>query len=357
MANTRRSRKKTKVNTKKSRYEEENKEEEKKEEKEEKEEEKKEEEKEEEENEDPKRRRPNRIQRLELIEEPDLSSHSLSTIQSSFIDKEVSMPLTVRRVDDQDFDFIVNQHLTDIYTKIKIATDDVSHKLSSSNKNDWYVNLNSKLDLVPSMVYLELHGIGKHTLKKQVVDHILDTLPHKDRLLIAKHVKQPDFNIDTASPLEKHIAQYFDFLTINDSCLVLAKTKGVNRFYNIHDWSEMKVNADDKMYRERFFVDIDDLSDIIGYVEDEEFKIRENRRVFSMKSSKTELISEMNEILKLSGSNFWYDIATSKDKKKRNSDNLSHLALYAVMEMLIRKLNSFHKIWFLKPEQMAFMKS
>jgi hypothetical protein len=286
-----------------------------------------------------------------------LSSHSLSTIQSSFIDKEVSMPLTVRRVDDADFDFIVNQHFNDIYKKINIATDDVPQKLSSSNKNDWYANLNSKLDLVPSMVYLELHGIGKPALKKQVVDHILDTLPHKDRIFLAKHVKQPDFNIDTASPLEKHIAQYFDFLTINDSCLVLAKSKGVNRFYNIHDWSEMKVNADDKMYRERFFVDIDDLSDIIGYVEDEEFKIRENRRVFSMKSSKTELISEMNEILKLSGSNFWYDIATSKDKKKRNSDNLSHLALYAVMEMLIRKLNSFHKIWFLKPEQMAFMKS
>ena len=257
MANTRRRRiKKTKVNTKKSRYveeEEETKEEEKtKEEEETKEEETKEEE--------PKRRRPNRIQRLELIEEPDLSSHSLSTIQSSFIDKEVSMPLTVRRVDDKD---IANQHLTDIYKKINIATDDVPQKLSSSNKNDWYTNLNSKLDLVPSMVYLELHGIGKHALKKQVVDHILDTLPHEDRLLIAKHVKQPDFNIDTASPLEKHIAQYFDFLTINDSCLVLAKSKGVNRFYNIHDWSEM----------------------------------------------------------------------------------------------LIRKLNSFHKIWFLKPEQMAFMKS
>ena len=267
------------------------------------------------------------------------------------------MPLTVRR----DMDFLENHqmphHLNDIYKKINIATDDVPQKLSSYNKNDWYANLNSKLDLVPSMVYLELHGIGKHALKKQVVDHILDTLPHEDRLLIAKHVKQPDFNIDTASPLEKHIAQYFDFLTINDSCLVLAKTKGVNRFYNIHDWSVMNVNADDEMYRQRFFVDIDDLSDIIGYVEDEEFKIRENRRVFSIKSSKTELISQMNEILKLSGSNFWYDIATSKDKKKRNSDNLSHLALYAVMEMLIRKLNSFHKIWFLKPEQMAFMKS
>jgi hypothetical protein len=277
----------------------------------------------------PIQRRPNRVQRLQLIDEPEFTPVSLVTMQ---------LPV-------------------DIYKKINIATDDVPHKLSSSNKNDWYVNLNSKLDLVPSMVYLELHGIGKHTLKKQVVDHILDTLPHEDRLLIAKYVKQPGFNIDTATPLEKHIAQYFDFLTINDSCLVLAKSKGVNRFYNIHDWSEKKVDADDEMYRERFFVDIDDLSDIIGYVEDEEFKIRENRRVFSMKSSKTELISEMNEILKLSGSNFWYDIATSKDKKKRNSDNLSHIAFYAIMEMLIRKLNSFDKIWFLKPEQMAFMKS
>jgi hypothetical protein len=277
----------------------------------------------------PIRRRPNRIQRLQLIEEPEFTPVSLVNVQ---------LPI-------------------DIYKKINIAIDDVPHTLSSSNKHDWFVNLNSKLDLVPSMVYLELHGIGKHILKKQVVDHILDTLPHKDRLSFAKHVKHPRFEIDTASPLEKHIAQYFDFLTINDSCLVLAKSKGVNRFYNIHDWSEMNVNADDEMYRERFFVDIDDLSDIIGYVEDEEFKIRENRRVFSMKSSKTELISEMNEILKLSGSNFWYDTATSKEKQKRNSDNLSHLAFYAIMEMLIRKLNSTNKIWCLKPEQIAFMKS
>ena len=87
----------------------------------------------------PIQRRPNRVQRLQLIDEPEFTPVSLVTMQ---------LPV-------------------DIYKKINIATDDVPHKLSSSNKNDWYVNLNSKLDLVPSMVYLELHGIGKHTLKKQ----------------------------------------------------------------------------------------------------------------------------------------------------------------------------------------------
>lgn len=108
------------------------------------------------------------------------------------------------------------------------------------------------------------------------------------------------------------------------------------------------------MYRNRFFVDIDDLSDIFGYIEDGVFKINNNGRICTENSTKTEMIGEMNEILKLSGSNYWYDTATTREKPRRNSDNLSHEAFCAVTELYLRKLNAERvnkKIWFLKPEQ------
>jgi hypothetical protein len=248
--------------------------------------------------------------------------------------------------------------INEIYTKLNIVTEEIPNVILTSN-DDWYMNLNSKQDNIPVIVYLELHGIGQNLLKKHVVDHILDTFSHEDRLILAKQVKEPGFIPD--SPLEKHIAEYFDFLTIKDgerTCLVLTKNE-TNVFYNVNDWTKETIDADDEMYKDRFFVDIDDLSDIFGYV-NTAFRINDNGRVYSQNSSKNDLIVKMNTILKLSGSNYWYDTSTTKDKPKRNSDNLSKIAFYAIIELLIRKLNqnkANDKIWFLRPEQFVFMKS
>jgi len=216
---------------------------------------------------------------------------------------------------------------------------------------EWKINLNTKGNKIPPMVYLELHGIGKKPLKKYMVDHILDAMSHDERLNLAKHVKNPSFV--ATKPLEKHIVEYFDFLTIRDadrSCLVLGKT-----CYDLNNnWRILILKERDEMYRNRFFVDIDELSDIFGYIENGIFKINNNGRICSENSTKTEMISEMNEILKLSGSNYWYDTATSREKPQRNSDNLTHEAFCAVTELYLRKLNSERvnkKIWFLKPEQ------
>jgi hypothetical protein len=215
---------------------------------------------------------------------------------------------------------------------------------------EWRIDLSQKANRIPVMVYLELHGIGKKALKKYMIDHILDTLPHDERLALAKHVKSPTF-IPT-KPLERRILEYFDFLTIKDgerAFIVLGKT-----CYNLNNnWSIMIVDDRDEMYRSRFFVDTDNLSDIFGYIENETFKINERAC-----STKTEMIKTMNEILKLSGSNYWYDTATTREKPRRNSDNLSNAAFCAVTELYLRKLNderSNKKIWFLKPEQNHFI--
>jgi flagellar biosynthesis GTPase FlhF len=221
--------------------------------------------------------------------------------------------------------------------------------------SEWKINLNTKGSRIPPIVYLELHGIGKKPLKKYMVDHILDTMPHDERLNLAKQIKNPSFV--ATKPLEKHIVEYFDFLTIRDAdrtCLVLGKT-----CYDLNNnWRIMILKERDEMYRNRFFVDIDELSDIFGYIEDGIFKINNNGRICSENSTKTEMISEMNEILKLSGSNYWYDTATTREKPQRNSDNLSHEAFCAVTELYLRKLNSERvnkKIWFLNPEQRELM--
>jgi hypothetical protein len=212
--------------------------------------------------------------------------------------------------------------------------------------SEWRMDLNTKENKIPVMVYLELHGIGKKSLKKFMVDHILDSMPHEDRLSLAKHVKNPAF-IPT-KPLERHILEYFDFLTIKDgekTYIVLGNT-----CYNLNNnWSIIIIDENDAVYRNRFFVDSDQLSDIFGYVENEKFKIDGHQC-----STKTEMIKHMNEILQLAGSNFWYDVATTKEKPQRNSDNLSNASFCAVTELYLRKLNLErvnNKIWFLKPEQ------
>ncbi len=215
----------------------------------------------------------------------------------------------------------------------------------------WRIDLNTKGNRIPAIVYLELHGIGHKALKKYTVDHLLDTMQHNERLSLAKQIKSPGFVAN--KPLEKHILQYFDFLTIKDgerTFIVLGKT-----CYDFNNnWSIVIIDEDDEMYKNRFFVEIDELSDIFGYIENGIFKINDNGRICSEKSTKTEMIAKMNDVLKLSGSNYWYDTSTARDKPRRNSDNLSHKAFCAVTELYMRKLNSErvnNKIWFLKPEQ------
>ena len=254
----------------------------------------------------------------------------------------------------------VDHIINDLYSKLTILDEETPIKIELNKNKDWYVNLNAQLGLVPVVVYLELHGIDKHTLKKHAVDHALDTLAHNDRLLLAKAVKNGDFL--PQSPLEKHIVQYFDFLTIHDEnreILVLTKDNGLNAFYNVKDWSPCEV--DESLIKDRFFVDIDELSCIFGYMKVDEFHIEhDGRRTSANKSSKTDLISKMNEVLLQTGSNLSYDVATTKDKPMRNSDNLTHAAFCGILELVLRKMNAQKtndKLWFLRPEQHAFMES
>jgi hypothetical protein len=177
---------------------------------------------------------------------------------------------------------------------------------------------------------------------------------------LAKAIKQGDFL--PQSSLEKHIDQYFDFLTIRDEnreILVLAKDKGKNAFYNVKDWSPCEV--EESVCKERFFVDMDELSCIFGYMEVDEFHIDQyGIRTSATKSSKTDLISKMNDVLLQTGSNLSYDVATTKDKPMRNSDNLTHTAFCGILELVLRKMNAHKtndKLWFLRPEQHAFMES
>jgi hypothetical protein len=245
---------------------------------------------------------------------------------------------------DTDGDKIINE----IHTSLGIVT---AENFNFQPSKDWYMNLNSMTGLVPVVVYLELHGLGPELVKKYVVDHALDTMSHEKRLTLAKHIKSPNFV--SSSPLEKHIQQYFDSLTVKDgirSCLVLARNRK-NIFYNLNDnFVAMMMDKEDDMYRNRFFVDMDEVSNIFGYIENEEFKMNSG-------NTKTDMIQQMNDILEMTGSKYWYDTATTKERPQRNSDNMTHLAFGGVLELYLRRLTSEkvnNKKWFLKAEEMNY---
>jgi hypothetical protein len=245
---------------------------------------------------------------------------------------------------DTDGDKIINE----IHTSLGIVS---AENFNFQPSKDWYMNLNSMTGLVPVVVYLELHGLGPELVKKYVVDHALDTMSHEKRLTLAKHIKSPNFV--SSSPLEKHIQQYFDSLTVKDgirSCLVLARNRK-NIFYNLNDnFVAMMMDKEDDMYRNRFFVDMDEVSNIFGYIENEEFKMNSG-------NTKTDMIQQMNDILEMTGSKYWYDTATTKERPQRNSDNMTHLAFGGVLELYLRRLTSEkvnNKKWFLKAEEMNY---
>ena len=285
------------------------------------------------------------------IQEPSIQEPSIQepSMQEPSMQEPSMQEPSIQEVSDQED--VINNIIGNTYEETinKIHQEEIPNIHMTT---EWRIDLNTKENRIPAIVYLELHGIGHKALKKYTVDHLLDTMQHDERLSLAKQIKSHGFVAN--KPLEKHILQYFDFLTIKDgerTFLVLGNT-----CYDLNNnWSIVIIDDDDEMYRNRFFVEIDELSDIFGYIDNNgTFKINDNGRICSEKSTKTEMIAKMNDVLKLSGSNYWYDTSTARDKPRRNSDNLSHKAFCAVTELYMRKLNSErvnNKIWFLKPEQ------
>jgi hypothetical protein len=215
-------------------------------------------------------------------------------------------------------------------------------------------------------------------MKKYVMEHILDTLSHEDRLVLAKTIFAPGFSGPGISELERHIVKYFNYLLLDeeDKILVLAK-ESENVFYRIGDWSQLSFGErrllQDKM-KDKMQINLEDYSDVIGFVA--EFSDVDKTMVFKRKemkhkqkqnnrgaylqgdSSKVHIIKKLNEILSMAKSPFCFDDEKCPEPT-RDTDDISKIAFAGIFELVIRKLNDEKvddKVWFLRPEVAIFNK-
>ena len=220
------------------------------------------------------------------------------------------------------------------------------------------------------MIRLRILGIDKEALNKYVTDHIIETLSHENLLTLAKEVLHPKFVAN--DHLERRIADYFQYLLLdNKKVLVLAK-EDKNIYYNLSDWSELSDGEKELLVKEmQEKMEIVNYSDIIGFTGNFSSKDmvstmvfrtknmtqkRNNKSAFLQNDSKIAIIKQINTILKLAGSPYGFDDETCSNCE-RNTDDMSKIAVACIFEMLIRKFDdekTTGKTWLLRPEQAIF---
>jgi hypothetical protein len=243
-------------------------------------------------------------------------------------------------------------------------------KLSKNDQDEYILLMNGSL-CNSVMTRLRFLGFTKSLLEKYVVEHILDTLPHESRIILAKTVLTPGFSQN--SPLEKQVFDYFNFLVLDGGKAIVLTKEEENIYYNTSNWKELsygeKVQLDAEMHRK---MDVSDYSDIVGFIAKFAGKDMISKMVFKRKdmkqkrnnqgaylqndSKKAAVIDKVNEILRMGGYPFQFDDSTNKEAT-RNTDDISKIAFSGIFEMLIRKMNEEKKdgkTWFLKPEQAIF---
>jgi superfamily II DNA or RNA helicase len=330
-------------------------------------------------------------------------------------------------VKDNQYNILLDTIQANLITAIK---SDANELINSSENYDWYYNINSvycskntkdfinfkkqnkivkdesdediKLRLSPELynqylitkkntvcdtskfktvlTRLRFLGFDAPNMKKYVMEHILDTLSHEDRLVLAKTIFAPGFSTSLGlSEIERHIVKYFNYLLLEDEeekILVLAK-ESENVFYRIGDWSQLSF-GERRLFQEKMKgkmeINIEDYSDIIGFVA--EFSDVDKTMVFKRKemkqkkkqnnrgaylqgdSSKVHIIKKLNEILLMSNSPFCFDDEKCPEPT-RDTDDISKIAFAGIFELVIRKLNDEKvndKVWFLRPEVAIFNK-
>ena len=328
-------------------------------------------------------------------------------------------------VKDNQYNILIDAIQANLITATK---SDANELINSSENYDWYYNINSvycskntkdfikfkkdnkivkdesdadiKLRLSPELynqylitkkntvcdtskfktvlTRLRFLGFDAPNIKKYVTEHILDTLSHEDRLVLAKTIFAPGFSGPGLSEIERHIVKYFNYLLLDeeDKILVLAK-ESENVFYRIGDWSQLSFGErrlfQDKM-KDKMQINLEDYSDIIGFVA--EFSDVDKTMVFKRKemkhkqkqnnrgaylqgdSSKVHIIKKLNEILSMAKSPFCFDDEKCPEPT-RDTDDISKIAFAGIFELVIRKLNDEKvddKVWFLRPEVAIFNK-
>jgi hypothetical protein len=239
--------------------------------------------------------------------------------------------------------------------------DDIQRKLSVELYKEYENLVCNTNEIISVMTRLKFLIGDETTIAKYVLHHILDTLSHNERLILAKKVVKSKPSND----LETRIQEYFKFLLLDSDTVIVLANKDKNIYYNIKDWT---VNPYDYEFKGEMQKNMEVIkySPIIGFVADNKDEMvfkrkdmtepRNNSGAYLQNATnKADIVLKINNILETAKNGFRFDNETVS-KAKRNTDGISKIAFAGIFELLIRKFNDNdkEKTWFLRPEQAIF---
>ena len=244
--------------------------------------------------------------------------------------------------------------------------------VTEANDEDWYNHMNSYkassskkkvaefIDYTAKKQLLEKHGIIEADLMPYIWEHALNSLEYKDRVTLAKWAVAE--NIPSTN-LERYTVEYFKYLVfqIEDTRGILIAKDDENVLFDLADWSDISYRMEtfDPVLNERLFTEPLSLPKIVGFFGGFKtgisvFKIkqfllkRNNPGAYLMQEAKGDIIVLLNNVLKAANIQIQYEAETTT--------KMSKIALGIILEIVMRKIASRKKPWFMRQEMANYNK-
>ena len=241
-----------------------------------------------------------------------------------------------------------------------------------ANDEDWYNHVNSYkassskkkvaefIDFTAKKQLIEKHGITEADLTLYVWEHALNSLEYKDRVTLAKWAVADN---KPTTDLERYTVEYFKYLVfqIEDTRGILIAKDDENVLFDLADWSDItqRMETFDPILNERFFTEPLSLPKIVGFFGGFKtgisvFKIkqfllkRNNPGAYLMQEAKGDIIVLLNNVLKSANILIQYEADTTT--------KMSKIALGIILEVVMRKIASRKKPWFMRQEMANYNK-
>jgi hypothetical protein len=241
-----------------------------------------------------------------------------------------------------------------------------------ANDEDWYNHVNSYkassskkkvaefIDFTAKKQLMEKHGITEAEMTPYVWEHALNSLEYKDRVSLAKWAVADNI---PSTDLERYAVEYFKYLVfqIEDTRGILIAKDDENVLLDLADWSDIthRMETFDPVLNERFFTEPLSLPKIVGFFGGFKtgisvFKIkqfllkRNNPGAYLMQEAKGDIIVLLNNVLKSANIPIQYEAETTT--------KMSKIALGIILEVVMRKIASRKKPWFMRQEMANYNK-
>lgn len=241
-----------------------------------------------------------------------------------------------------------------------------THKITSSDQN-WYRHASRVVNHLQAV-----HGIGLERLHEFIIEHNIDFLMLKEKLILVNHFYNKISDPEKLNFLEKTIKKYLDTKIVtlkNKTGILLADTNKTNMYIQDNESETWKIaEPEDLRNFERAGLIKDALEDdenrynrIIGFIDmfrngkEMVYRVKDlsqmqnnvGTRISGQTPGKRVLIDYLNKIV---GEEL-YSLEQSKE--------IMQLGVCVIIELLLREYNSTdknQKIWFLNPEKALYNK-